>query len=392
MTLLRRVTLSLGVLLALAIVGELTLRIAPSLSPEYRARSRIHRLQPTRTAVTRLIKKQQVAGGETYAPDPELGALLAPFRNDTEPTPDYTYVRQTDHAGFANRDPWPDHLDIAVLGSSLVMGAGVGIDSQFTTLLADTLGGPTLLNFGVPGAGSEMEYRIATRFVAPRRPPLVILAIWVGSDLDNNREFVHWLREKSAQGFTEYRFAYGDTHPDIPVARPLHDIVQHSSLWRAAEYTTEALLVRQHMRERAVFADNDTIYLSVRLQHQLAEGIDRGDTPDMRQTCFEPLERLQHRIESRGGHFLVVLLPSKEEIYGAEAFPAVLNTIEQTRAELDARKIPTMDLYDLFRRQGRTVSPFFPTDIHYNHYGNRLIADTLAAWIAQHRIFTPDPS
>ncbi|HET8648939.1 MAG TPA: hypothetical protein VFL95_02775, partial [Gemmatimonadales bacterium] len=94
---LRRAAIAGGTLLALALVGELTLRIAPSLSPEYRARSRIHRLQPTRTAVTRLIKQQQVAGGETYAPDPELGALLGPFRKDTERTPDYTYIRQTDH-------------------------------------------------------------------------------------------------------------------------------------------------------------------------------------------------------------------------------------------------------------------------------------------------------
>jgi hypothetical protein len=35
-----------------------------------------------------------------------------------------------------------------------------------------------------------------------------------------------------------------------------------------------------------------------------------------------------------GARFVVALLPSKEEIYGAEAFPAVLRPVADVKAEL----------------------------------------------------------
>src|SRR6185369_11708783 len=70
-----------------------------------------------------------------YAPDPELGATLAPSRRDRVQTLDFTYTLQTDHAGFPNPEPWPGQVDVAVLGDSLLDGPGVGMEGQFTTLL-----------------------------------------------------------------------------------------------------------------------------------------------------------------------------------------------------------------------------------------------------------------
>ncbi|HEX5438107.1 MAG TPA: hypothetical protein VFW98_13155 [Gemmatimonadaceae bacterium] len=378
-------SMAVVVLVALAVAGEIVLRVAPGLSPEARARSRLHRLQPTRTAVSKRIKIQEVAAPATYAADPYLGAVLAPNEHDTVTTPEYRYARDIDHAGFPNRDPWPRRVDAVVLGSSLVMGPGVGIDKQFSTLLERRFPGHAFLNLGVPGGGSEMEYRAATRYAEPYRPALVIVAIWLASDIDNSRQFAHWLAEKPTKGFTEYRFQYGSTHPDIASNSRLRAFLQHSSLFRAIDLTTKALLVRAPMRERVLVPGGDTLFLSVRLQHALARGLARSDTPQMREVFFGPLQRLERRVESRGGHFLVVLLPSKEELFGAQAFPPVLTAIRETRRELRDRKIPFLDLYPVLDRPD--AGAFFPTDIHYTARGNAIIANAIAGWITEHHVF-----
>ena len=384
----RRVLLIvIGVLAALAVAGEAVLRIAPGLSPEERARSRIARLQPTRTDITRRIKVTQMAGPEQYRDDPYLGATAAPLEQESVTTPDYTWFRQNDSAGFPNRGPWPDSVDIAVLGSSLVMGPGVGIDSQFSTLLGRDLGGRSVLNFGVPGAGPELESRVFHRYGEMRRPRFVVLAIWLASDVDNAREFQHWLTEKPDSGFTSFRFHYGDTHPEVTNTGPVERVLNHSSLYRAVTLTATALLTRRHMAEVVPFPAGDTLFLSVRLQHTLAQGLDRGDTPNLRQVFFGPLMELQRKVETDGGRFVVVLLPSKEEIYGAEAFPAVLRTWREAKQELTTRGIPFIDLYPAFRLGKSEPPAFFPTDIHFTERGNRIIADSIAAWARAHEVF-----
>jgi len=376
--------------ISLAVAGEVVLRVRPELSPEKRAVGRLERLRPTRrTAVMRRIKVQESAGLSTYEDDPYVGALLPPSYTDTIRTPDFTYVRETDHAGFVNHDPWPGAVDIVVLGSSLVIGPGVGTDGQFSRLLEGRLPGRTVLNLGVPGAGSELESRVEARYAEPFRPTLVILAIWPASDIDNSAIFDRWLEEKPEGGFTDYRFHYGSIHPDTAPPHPILGLLNKSALWRAAYLSTKALLVRQAMREVVPFADGDTIFLSLGVQHRLARGLEGTGLSNIREIFFGPLEQLQRRIEGRGGRFLVVLLPSKEEIYGADAFPPVLRAIREVRHGLRARDIPTLDLYPTFREWGPGSSPYYPTDIHYDQLGNSLIADSIAAWIEEQKLF-PD--
>ncbi len=381
----RRVRVTLAALLILGAAGEIVLRVVPGWSPESRARERIERLRPTDTPILRRIKREGGAAGPRYVADPYLGALVAPGRYDTVRTANFSYLPQVDHAGFPNRDPWPPRIDVAVLGSSLIMGPGVGIDGQFTTLLERRLQQRTVLNLGVPGAGTELESRVEERLAEAYQPRLVILAIWLASDVDNSRSFAHWIAEKPPQDFTPYRFAFWSTHPDVMPPNRVLNLLNRSVLWRAAYLSTTALLIRDRMREVVPFANGDTVYLSVRAQHKLAEGFESGDTPDLREVFFGPLERLRRRIESRNGRFVVVLLPSKEELYGAEAFRPVLRAIQDTRQELTARRIPFLDLYDTISHEGRNVSAFYPTDIHFNAFGNQLIADAIAKWIGDQR-------
>jgi hypothetical protein len=100
-----------------------------------------------------------------------------------------------------------------VLGNSLLIGAGVGTDAQLTTLIGHRLDGRTVLKFSLPGSGTEHQYRVYRKYVAPLRPELVVAMLWLVWDIDNTLQFEHWQTEKSDLDFAEYRYTYGETHP-----------------------------------------------------------------------------------------------------------------------------------------------------------------------------------
>jgi hypothetical protein len=89
-----------------------------------------------------------------------------------------------------------------------------------------------------------------------------------------------------------------------------------------------------------------------------------------------------------GGRFLVALLPSKEEVYGAAAFPAVLRSVQEVRRELESRGLPLLDLYPVFEELGQQAPPFYRADIHLNELGSQIVAAALAKWVTDEKIFT----
>ncbi len=376
----RRAAVGLGVLVLLAAGGELTLRLVGG---------------PDGSQMR--IKKQIESAGTTYAPDRELGALLAANRTDTLRTPDHTFVLQTDHAGFPNPDPWPDHADIAVLGNSLLEGAGVGAEGRYTSLLERALPGRTVLNFALPGGGTQHELLVYRRFVQPLQPRLVIATVWIVWDVENTRQFAHWLMENRPDSdYTHYRFTYGETHRRRVPHRPstLDRIRSAATGWLGRSYLVSAAYRKLKsmtggslLEGTVVLPADDTVFLSIRYQRRLAQGLDRSATPDMRELIFRPLQEMQREVEARGGRFLVVLMPSKEEVYAVDNFPPVLRTIREARAELESRGLPVLDLYPAFRRRGARNAAFYPADMHPNELGNRIMADVTEQWIREHGVF-----
>jgi hypothetical protein len=146
-------------------------------------------------------------------------------------------------------------------------------------------------------------------------------------------------------------------------------------------YGARALARRDTIEERVRFRGGETIFLSVRAQQRLARGAERPDF-DLRSDFIAPLEQLRAAADSDGARFVVVLLPSKEEIYGADAYPAVLNAVRDVHASLGAANLPVLDLYDVFRERGKERPLFFKRDIHFSAYGNAVAAEALDRWIA----------
>lgn len=334
------------------------------------------------------LERQEVIRHGSYAPDPDLGALLAPRQEVPVDTLDYRYTLRTDHAGFPNLEPWPAQVDIAVLGNSLITGAGVGYEGQFTTLLKNAPGNPTVLNFGIPGGGTAHQLRAYRKFVAPLQPKVVIATIWITWEIDNSLKFHDWLYEDPRPpDFTEYRLSHGAPERKTAAAdsakagswrEELRDLIRKSRLlYRLHEWSKSVRGVQEPV-EQVVLDSGEIQNVSARDQKRLLLGWERPAMPDIRQVFFDPLKQLQTEVHAQGGRFLVVLFPCKEELYGAAVLPELLVPIEQTRAELAARGIPTLDLYPEVAMSARTRAVFYRNDMHLNGLGHEIAARAIA--------------
>jgi hypothetical protein len=389
----RTIAAFLVALMVLGVVAELLFRAIPAANPESWALERLRRFTPEGNPAMKQIKEQEALALLSVQADSEIGALLVPSQHATSKTLDYTYTLETDQHGFVNRDPWPEQIDAAVLGNSLIVGAGVGMDGVFTTLLAQRFPGRSFINLGTPGGGTETQFRIYERFAQSRSPKLVVATLWPVWEVDNTIKFAHWLREGSSVSFTDYRFNYGSAHPES-AAKPrskqrggVAGLLWHSAVVRAGYLSAKALTARSPYVEQVRFPSGEKLNLSMREQQRLARGIKRAEAPDVEQLFAEPLERLRASVESHGGRLVVALVPSREELYGTESAPSLLRTIEAVKALLAARQLPVLDLYPLFRERGKDRSPFFEREMHLNAYGNQVLADGLADWIQGNGVF-----
>ena len=368
----RRIASVLSVSFVLVVAGEAFIRLVPSASD-----------------VQTLVDNQlRFSNTLAMVPHAELGAMLAPSRSDRFETQDFTYTLKTDSRGFPNTEPWPERLDVAVLGNSLVVGMGVGLEKQFTTVLGERLGGRTVLNFSVPGGATEHEIRVYRLFVAPLRPAVVVATTWPTWDVDNAAKFHHWLTDANRDpDFTQYRRMLGRRGADAPLPQWLLRQARRSRLLQTTYRRLQSLLAVDGPRQTVGFPNGETLFLSVPDHARLALGMDATDVPNIREVYFSPFEQLRTEVEADGGRLVIVLVPSKEELYGAERKPEILSGVEEIRTTLLARGLPVLDLYPAFRERGREAPPYFRTDMHHNELGNAILADEVAKWIEDQGVF-----
>jgi hypothetical protein len=350
------------VLLALA-AGEKFLRRTPE-------------LLPATWQVRRHVKTLQ----SRFVPDAELGFVLPPHQQERVDNTEYTYVRETDAYGFPNRQPWPERADIVFLGDSLITGQGVGIDGQFTTLVQRMLPQQRVVNLGMPAAGPERQYRIYRAFGADLRPRWVVTCWYLSSDLSNDVAFHAWLHDQAGMDYDRFRLTYKrrmDARPRFHPGR----IPERSALYALGRelvqgWRQEASDVRHRWR----FADDTEILFDY---DELAFGMETVAADDLRvERTFTSLKRLQTAAQQHQAEVLVMLIPSKEELFGIDADAQNANAVARVRHRLQAARIPTLDVYAALR--GAARAPYFRRDIHLNHYGNRLVAEQFVMWWQAH--------
>ena len=345
-----------SVLLGLA-VAEACLRLFPELLPE-EAQLRLH---------WRSISQPAPEG------DPYLGHVFPPNHEGKVERDggSFSFTYTTDEHGFRNPSPWPRRAEIVVLGDSMAFGYGVDDDEAWTTLLAEQLPRTRIVNLGLIGGAPQQYLRIYETFGQALQPALVLFCLFPGNDVREAGLFDKWVRAGSQGNYYVRRFLDdgngGDGRPSF------RDLLERSYL---------VSFLREARKRAASRVQGRTITVAGRRQLQLVPALYADldlhtdpNHPNFRLT-LDAVEQTRALAEQNGSAFLVVLVPTKEEVYlpllDAEPPPATA----PFAAQFDAVGIPYFDLTPGFRasaRQGEGL--FFEVDGHPNAAGYRLMAD-----------------
>ena len=312
-------------------------------------------------------------------PDREVGFLGPPHLRTRVSTEDFENLQETDAHGFPNRMPWPETANIVVLGDSLVVGAGVGIDGQFSTLIAQSLPNTQIVNLGIPGAAPNRQLRVFRKFGASLRSKLVVSCIYLAAALDNQYHFDSWLKEGAKADYNQYRFDLARRQ----YPKSFWTKVQRKSY--IAGKLTELALRWWGIPDRIHFPSGPDALLDIESFRSRVMGIDRQDSRML--SMVDSLNEIRTLSQSGGARFLVVLIPSKEEIYGAPFMPGVLKPAHILEQRLREEEFSVLSLYDAIRDKAKNQPAFFPHDIHLNAFGNQIVADALVNWIKKSGMF-----
>jgi lysophospholipase L1-like esterase len=326
----------------------------------------------------------QLQGGASdwWVPDPELGFLAKPNQHLMVRTSDFTGVEETDHYGFSNRGPWPATVDILFLGDSLISGAGVGIDGQFSSLLAHMLPGTKVINLGLSGASAEHQYRIYKRFGISLHPKLVISSVYLTSDVRNAVRYHSWLNCPDCGEYDSFRLHFNPKRRAPPSTNSVLGswkiLIKQSFLFMALRDVgqTKQTLVQ----DRLTLPNGEEIFLSIPTLQQLAQITPAEPGFDY---LANSLSQIQKLADSQKAEYLVLLIPGKEEIFGAGKLPALLKSHDIFVQRLKEQRLPFLDLYSTIRERGQSRSPFYTRDIHLNGFGNQIVAGRLCQWIEE---------
>ena len=103
------------------------------------------------------------------------------------------------------------------------------------------------------------------------------------------------------------------------------------------------------------------------------------------QLLMTTIEKAQRLSQRQGSHFLVLLMPTKEEVYLPLLDKPAPALIENFRPALETQHIPYIDLTPYFQARAREVGPlFFEVDGHPNPSGYQLIADVVLEYLNEH--------
>ena len=121
---------------------------------------------------------------------------------DAQPFEPYHVTFTRDQHGFRNDEPWPDDVDLVVIGDSFT--AAELIQRPFWDGVSESM-----LSLGLPGSGTLEQQRLFEAFALPRQPERVILAYFAGNDLNDTAKFAEMLHA----GMSRHDLAHSGKSP-----------------------------------------------------------------------------------------------------------------------------------------------------------------------------------
>lgn len=346
-----------GSILVAGLIGEAFLRLFPPFLPE-EVRLRLH-------------WTELGAGEKRSIPHPYVGFLYPPSVRGEVESGDVDFTYASDEHGFRNSSPWPPRVEIVCVGNSMVFGFGVSDDEAWTRLVDARLPESRVLNLGLAGAAPQQYVRIFETFGVALEPHLLVFGLFPGNDVADAALFESWLRAGSPGSYDVWRFFRGP----VQERKGLRKLLRQSYL-----LTTMRVLTRDFQSpfsSRTLdFPDGSRIQLAPAAIARNMSGAKPSQPPF--QLTMRAIEDGRARARENDAEFLVLLFPTKEEVYLpvlGEPAPAGVAPFAEA---LERRGIPYLDLTPHFQERARRDEKlFFEVDGHPNAAGNRLIAAVL---------------
>jgi acetyltransferase AlgX (SGNH hydrolase-like protein) len=344
------------------VVLELLLRAMPGLMPE-EAQLRIH--------------WRQMANADTAKtrPDPYLGFLYPPnARGDLDQT-NVRFEFRMDSHGFRNLGTWPDQADVVAVGDSWVFSYGVNDEEAWPRLVERSVPGTRVINLGLSGFAPEQYTRSYERFGAPLHPKVLLYGIFPGNDLVDTRDFERWLAAGSPGDYNTWRTAARMRQLNIPIVAKSYVALLVKESWRNREARFTSRTV--------TWGDGSKLRLAGDLYRKDAGHAHSGD-PQF-EGALAALERARTLAAGQGTKVVVLLFPTKEEVYLPLLNKPVPRPLAPFAQELARRGITYIDFRGPFTTQakaGRSV--YLEVDPHPNQAGYALIASTVSEYLERH--------
>ncbi len=286
--------------------------------------------------------------------------------------------------GMRTRPPvWP--VDIAAVGDSFTVCFTEFEDCWVERLHTDQ--GWSVMDLGQIATGSLSHLRILETFGKPLEPKIVLWQ-WYSNDFndDYGLALLHGDTAALDDGITR-----ADSTPDYG------RLADYSAVYRTLrQWWTDHHSSRGGEDERTITVKGHAVqiggaytYYSSRMGPVNRYGFER---------TVEALDEAQQLVRDQmGAELVIVLIPTKDEVYGADAAEALgqdyLDTVSEGRlrlldvcAERGWRCIDPLATFQAEIQAGRMV--YYPLDSHLNPDGNRVLARVIEDYLVENGLLT----
>jgi hypothetical protein len=367
--------LAIGIFLGLAAV-EVGLRLAPGIFGGQ-------------------VRQLLTADPRQYGvPHPYIGYLHRPNGTSIVSSKDFYAVHKVDAAGFRNAWPWPSQPEIAVVGDSVTFGYGVTSDEAWPTIVGKALPRHPLVNLALIGAGPQQYLRVYETFGTKLHPKLLVVGIFAANDFWDAEMFDLWLKSGFGGNYMVWR-DFGRPGPfTLSISDPAGSLkgLFNRYIYPAlrGSYVYNLARALRGGKDGELSAPPQVFVLEDGGRLQLL-GDDFRDRSSMGLRSHHPFEltveallRIHALASEQGTHVLMVLQPSKEEVYLPLIQRDVPDLTRDLRAAFDEHGVSYLDLLAGFRQRAAAGDLlFFEIDGHPNARGYALTAQLLLAHLRE---------
>jgi len=379
-----------SVLVVLA-CGEVAVRVLGNSDEDENFTFGGRRLRPYRLPVKRVaaaVQRYREATDPMIGYDPELGWSPRPNARNDESTHNAIGLRVETASKNFEPIPTTGTVRIATFGDSFVYGSEVQYSDTWAFGIARRLEAKDMvvevLNFGVPGYGTDQAYLRWIQAGARSAPSLVIF----GLQLENMHRNVNLVRPFYIPvvdlPFSKPRFVDRQgqlqliNRPPVPPDQ-LAALIERFDRW---ELHHDEEFYKPDRYESRWWLHSRLVALAVPTLIERAAAVPRDDelTLEKQELTFRILSDFAQSVESHGARFLVLHLPTRGDLQALDSTGEL--PLKAFLQRVDARFNFIDPAEDLLRRAEEVSMPaLFRPGGHYTAIGNGVVADRLATHI-----------